>query len=154
MAVAAPLRSTAWDSDELATFPPPKNWLPPPAGAVPGKPRNAGSVGPIAPKNPGSRRSVPYWITVGVPVTVQPGTVTELYPDNDGSPTSAPPLTSRFPLLSTGVGVVTTAAVLITPAVVRALRPTSRRTTSATAAANAWAGVAGSCGLGLAPPAT
>src|SRR3954465_15057126 len=35
-------------------------------------------------------------MTVGVPVTVQPGTVTELYPDNDGSPSSAPGLTSRF----------------------------------------------------------
>jgi hypothetical protein len=37
-------------------------------------------------------------ITVGVPVTVQPGTDTELYPDNDGSPNSAPGLTRRFGL--------------------------------------------------------
>ena len=37
-------------------------------------------------------------MTVGVPVTVQPGTVTELYPDKDGSPSSAPGLTSRFGL--------------------------------------------------------
>jgi hypothetical protein len=37
-------------------------------------------------------------ITVGVPVTVQPGMDTELYPDNDGSPNSAPGLTSRFGL--------------------------------------------------------
>ena len=37
-------------------------------------------------------------MTVGVPVTVQPGTVTELYPDSDGSPSSAPGFTSRFGL--------------------------------------------------------
>jgi hypothetical protein len=37
-------------------------------------------------------------MTVGVPVTVHPGTVTELYPDNDGSPSSAPGLTRRFGL--------------------------------------------------------
>ena len=46
----------------------------------------------------GKRRGVPYSMTVGVPVTVQPGTVTELYPDKDGSPSSAPGLTSKFGL--------------------------------------------------------
>jgi len=37
---------------------------------------------------------VPYLTTVGVPVTVQPGIDTELYPVNDGSPSSAPELTN------------------------------------------------------------
>jgi hypothetical protein len=44
-------------------------------------------------------RGVPYPITVGVPVTVQPGMLTELLPDNDGSPVSAPGLTRRFGLV-------------------------------------------------------
>ena len=37
-------------------------------------------------------------MTVGVPVTVQPGTVTELYPDSDESPSSALGFSSRFGL--------------------------------------------------------
>jgi hypothetical protein len=41
---------------------------------------------------------VPYLTTVGVPVTAHPGMDTEVYRDNDGSPTSAPGLTSRFGL--------------------------------------------------------
>src|SRR3954452_20258294 len=100
MSDAAALRSTVWVSDEVATFPPPKNCVPLPAGAQTelGKPRNAGRVGPGVPSGHGSRRDVPYSITVGVPVTVHPGTVTELYPDKDGSPSSAPGLTSRLGL--------------------------------------------------------
>jgi hypothetical protein len=39
-------------------------------------------------------------MTVGVPVSVQPGIVTELYPDRDGSPNSAPGFTNRFGLVT------------------------------------------------------
>lgn len=56
-------------------------------------------VGPGDPSGEGSRTRVLYLITVGVPVAVQPGIVTPLYPDNDGSPTSAPGLTNRFGLI-------------------------------------------------------
>ena len=45
-------------------------------------------------------RGLPYLITVGVPVTVQPGMLTELLPDRDGSPISAPGLTRRFGLVA------------------------------------------------------
>ena len=85
---------------EVATGPPPKNCMPLPGGALfeLGNPRNAGRVGPGDANGDGKRRRVPYWMTVGVPVTVQPGTVTELYPDKDGSPNSAPALTSKFGL--------------------------------------------------------
>ena len=52
----------------------------------------------LSPRN-GKRRWVPYSITVGVPVTVQPGTVTVLYPESDGSPTSAAvPLDKLYPI--------------------------------------------------------
>ena len=84
----------------MATGPPPKNCTPPPRGSLfkLGNPRNAGRVGNGVDNPNGKRRKVPYSITVGVPVTVQPGTVTELYPDKDGSPSSAPGLTSKFGL--------------------------------------------------------
>src|SRR5436189_1662662 len=103
MSTDAAVRSTVWVSAVVATGPPPKNWLPP-LGAELGNPK---------PKNPrkserdsgnpnavgsGNRRGKPYSITVGVPSRVQPGTVTALYPDSDGSPDSASPLTSRLPL--------------------------------------------------------
>lgn len=45
-------------------------------------------------------------MTVGVPVTVQPGMVTELVPESDGSPNSALGLTSRLALV-TGHGTET-----------------------------------------------
>ena len=84
----------------MATGPPPKNCSPLPGGAhfAVGNPRNAGRVGPGLGSGHGRRRGVPYSMTVGVPVTVQPGTVTELYPDSEGSPSSAPGLTSKFGL--------------------------------------------------------
>src|SRR5829696_2846493 len=98
MSDAAALRLTVWLSADVATGPPPKNCSPLSAGAQfeLGNPRNAGKVGPGEEVGDGKRRRVPYSMTVGVPVTVQPGTVTELYPDNDGSPSSAPGLTSKF----------------------------------------------------------
>ena len=43
-------------------------------------------------------RGVPYSITIGVPVKVQPGIDTELCPVSDGSPNSAPGLANRFAL--------------------------------------------------------
>src|SRR5215208_3458836 len=100
MSDAAGRRSTFWMSVEVATGPPPKNCSPLSGGAqfALGNPRNAGKVGPGDAVGHGNRRRVPYSMTVGVPVTVQPGTVTELYPDNDGSPSSAPGFTSRFGL--------------------------------------------------------
>src|SRR5436853_7751208 len=100
MSAAAGLRSTVWVSVDVATGPPPKNCSPLSGGAhaVLGNPRNAGNVGPGEEVGHGKRRWVSYSMTVGVPVTVQPGTVTELYPDNDGSPSSAPGLTSKFGL--------------------------------------------------------
>jgi hypothetical protein len=100
MSDAAALRSTVWLIVDVATLPPPKNCTPLPGGAqfALGNPRNAGRVGPGDPNGHGNRRRVPYSITVGVPVTVQPGTVTELYPDKDGSPSSAPGFTSKFGL--------------------------------------------------------
>src|SRR5436190_23096354 len=96
----APLRSTVWVRVDVATGPPPKNCTLPPGGSLfrLGNPRNAGRGGNGVGNPNGKRRRVPYSITVGVPVTVQPGTVTELYPDKDGSPSSAPGLTSKFGL--------------------------------------------------------
>jgi hypothetical protein len=60
-----------------------------------------------------------------------------------------------LPLPYTGGVAVTTAAVGVTTMdACRAPLVVSRRSTSATAPANACAGVAGACGLPFAPPAT
>ena len=74
---------------DVATGPPPKNCIAAAGGRAhrarkskkrwESRPRGCESATEI-----GGR--VPYWMTVGVPVTVQPGNVTELYPDRDGSP--------------------------------------------------------------------
>src|SRR6476620_10768958 len=100
MGDAASPRLRVWVRVDVATFPPPKNWMPLSRGAFceVGNPRNAGSVGPGDPSGHGKRTLVLYWMTVGVPVTVQPGMVTELNPDSDGSPNSAPGLVSKFGL--------------------------------------------------------
>src|SRR5690242_4977334 len=108
MLVAAALRSTVWVSVEVPTFPPPKNCAPPLAGplAAEGKPMKEGrsGIGEVVPIGQ-PLRGVPYWITVGVPVTSQPGMETVLLPDNDASPTSAPGLLNRFGPWGTDVGV-------------------------------------------------
>jgi hypothetical protein len=58
--------------------------------------RKAGNNGAGVERGDGGRVIVPYLTTVGVPVALHPGMDTEVYPDNDGSPTSAPGLTSKF----------------------------------------------------------
>ncbi|CNI55059.1 Uncharacterised protein [Mycobacterium tuberculosis] len=76
---AAPVRFTVWLMVEVATGPPPAKLLPPPEGACCGKPRNFGRSGNGVPNGDGKNgRGLAYGITVGVPVTVQPGTVTPL----------------------------------------------------------------------------
>src|SRR6476620_8878035 len=112
MSEDAAARLTVWLSVDVAAGPPPKNCSPLSGGALAarGKPRNAGKVGPGDDVGHGNRRSVPYSMTVGVPVTVHPGSVTELYPDNDGSPSSAPGLTRRLGLSTVSAGTCCTPA--------------------------------------------
>jgi hypothetical protein len=69
---------------------------------------------------------VPYLTTVGVPVTLHPGMDTEVYPDNDGSPTSAPGLTSKFGL-STGLADAGTVFIELTSMATAPSAPATRR---------------------------
>ena len=87
-----------------------------------------------------ARRGVPYSTTVGVPVTVQPGAVTELYPDKDGSPASAPGFTSRFGLSTrtAAAGTGPTSGVLL-----KMVRSVSRRTQASTAHSSDCVGLRG-----------
>ena len=65
-----------------------------------GNPRNAGRVGPGVESGTGSGAGCHIRSRSVCRSPVQPGTVTELYPDKDGSPSSAPALTSKFGLCS------------------------------------------------------
>ena len=74
------LRFTVWVRVELPTGPPPKNCAPPASdpALLAGNPRSAGSVGyRDLEYHTCISRGVPYRMTVGVPVTAQPGMVTE-----------------------------------------------------------------------------